>query len=173
MQLHQLILAGNVTHCETIWYHATSPRQPSFFTIFVQLPLGLSIAGTVRVGNELGAGQPQKAKRAAYICILVTCKREQMRDTTIVFAYVCYFAVMFFLCRHQCPCIGFAGPVCKKCDWQAFYFRAVSLTYAYKSFVSFKWLFLLTLTTELSWSRYQEFWTWPVFWYSQTNCRWE
>ena len=54
------------------------------FIVFVQLPLGLSIAGTVRVGNELGAGQPQKAKRAAYVCIFVTCKREEVQDTNIV-----------------------------------------------------------------------------------------
>ena len=33
----------------------------------LQLPVGLSISVTIRVGNELGAGQPQRAKRAAYV----------------------------------------------------------------------------------------------------------
>ena len=35
----------------------------------MQVPFGLSIAATVRVGNELGAGNPLRAKRAAYTAI--------------------------------------------------------------------------------------------------------
>ena len=34
--------------------------------LYQQLPLGLGIAGTIRVGNELGAGNPLRAKRASY-----------------------------------------------------------------------------------------------------------
>ena len=37
---------------------------------------------------------------------------------------------MFLSHRYHCTCIGCACPVCKKCHWQAFYFGAVSLTYA-------------------------------------------
>ena len=33
----------------------------------VQVPLGISTAVSVRVGNELGAGNPKGAKRAAYV----------------------------------------------------------------------------------------------------------
>ena len=35
----------------------------------MQIPLGVSIAATIRVGNELGAGRPQTAKRAAYVTV--------------------------------------------------------------------------------------------------------
>ena len=34
-----------------------------------QIPLGVSIAATIRVGNELGAGRPKTAKRAAYVTV--------------------------------------------------------------------------------------------------------
>lgn len=34
-----------------------------------QIPLGVSIAATIRVGNELGAGRPRTAKRAAYVTV--------------------------------------------------------------------------------------------------------
>ena len=35
----------------------------------MQIPLGVSIAATIRVGNELGAGRPRTAKRAAYVTV--------------------------------------------------------------------------------------------------------
>ena len=40
-----------------------------FRALYQQLPLGLGIAGTIRVGNELGAGNPLRAKRASYTAI--------------------------------------------------------------------------------------------------------
>ena len=43
---------------------------------FLQAPLGFSISVTIRVGNELGAGQPQRAKRAAYTGVLVASKYQ-------------------------------------------------------------------------------------------------
>ncbi len=37
----------------------------------LQVPFGLSIAITIRVGNELGAGNPSAAKRASYTAIII------------------------------------------------------------------------------------------------------
>ena len=39
--------------------------------LYFQIPLGLGTAASVRVGNELGAGNPQKAKRAAFAALVV------------------------------------------------------------------------------------------------------
>ena len=39
-----------------------------------KVPLAIAGAVTVRVGNELGAGNPLKAKRALYIGVVITCK---------------------------------------------------------------------------------------------------
>ena len=41
--------------------------------LFSQIPLGLGIAAGVRVGNELGAGKPLKAKRVTYIATGISC----------------------------------------------------------------------------------------------------
>ena len=41
----------------------------SFISHIHQIPLGVSIATTIRVGNELGAGRPRTAKRAAYVSV--------------------------------------------------------------------------------------------------------
>ena len=38
---------------------------------FQQLPLGLGISVTIRVGNELGAGNPLRAKRAAFTAVAI------------------------------------------------------------------------------------------------------
>lgn len=37
--------------------------------MLVQVPLGIATAASVRVGNELGAGQPLRAKKAAYVSV--------------------------------------------------------------------------------------------------------
>lgn len=42
--------------------------------ISLQLALGVGVAGTVRVGNELGAGNPIAAKRAAYTSVILGCR---------------------------------------------------------------------------------------------------
>ena len=42
--------------------------------ILAQLPLGISIASGIRVGNALGAGNPKEAKRAAYISLFLVGK---------------------------------------------------------------------------------------------------
>ena len=39
--------------------------------LYFQIPLGIGTAASVRVGNELGAGNPQKAKRAAFAALVV------------------------------------------------------------------------------------------------------
>ena len=40
------------------------------------LPVGMSVAGSIRVGNFLGNGQPEKAKRAAYSALSIVCSRS-------------------------------------------------------------------------------------------------
>lgn len=40
---------------------------------FPQVPLGLSIAVSIRVGNELGAGNSLGAKRAAHAALGIIC----------------------------------------------------------------------------------------------------
>lgn len=39
-----------------------------------QIPMGLSAAASVRVGNALGAGKPQHAKLACQVPVACTCK---------------------------------------------------------------------------------------------------
>ena len=45
----------------------------------MQVPLGLSIAANIRVGNELGAGNPLRAKRASYAAFIIAG-----RDTSVL-----------------------------------------------------------------------------------------
>lgn len=46
----------------------------NILVVAFMIPLGISITGGVRVGNELGAGNPRQAKRAAYVSIgIVAC----------------------------------------------------------------------------------------------------
>ena len=44
------------------------------------MPLGISIAASIRVGNELGAGNHVKAKRASAVSIGTSSKRERERE---------------------------------------------------------------------------------------------
>ena len=46
-----------------------------------QIPLGLGTAAGVRVGNELGAGRPLKAKRVTYIAVGIICTYGLLRIT--------------------------------------------------------------------------------------------
>ena len=46
----------------------------SHHNVFFQPPIGFSIATSIRVGNELGAGNPNAAKRASYLAIVCVCK---------------------------------------------------------------------------------------------------
>ena len=55
---------------------------------FLQAPVGLSISVTIRVGNELGAGQPQRAKRAAYTGVLVASKYQEIYSVYNVIAFL-------------------------------------------------------------------------------------
>ena len=45
----------------------------TYIILFPQVGLGLGIAAGVRVGNELGAGKPLKAKRVTYTAIGIMC----------------------------------------------------------------------------------------------------
>ena len=44
----------------------------AMMSCFLQLPYGVGTAVTVRVGNELGAGNPLKAKQATYTAFGIT-----------------------------------------------------------------------------------------------------
>ena len=60
--------------------------------IVFQVPLGIATAVSVRVGNELGAGQPLRAKRSAYVSIAMTC--ELMKSSM----FHCITVIIIFLC---------------------------------------------------------------------------
>ena len=42
--------------------------------VLFQPPIGFSIATSIRVGNELGAGNPNAAKKASYLAVVCVCK---------------------------------------------------------------------------------------------------
>ena len=44
------------------------------YVTFLQPPIGFSIATSIRVGNELGAGNPNGAKKASYLAVICVCK---------------------------------------------------------------------------------------------------
>ena len=46
--------------------------------LVVQIAFGISMEATVHVGNELGAGNPIRAKRAAYISIAIAGTNQPM-----------------------------------------------------------------------------------------------
>ena len=61
--------------------------------------MGISITGGVRVGNELGAGNPRQAKRAAFVSIgivgeLIKLQRESI--PIIVFIDFSLVSVSFY-----------------------------------------------------------------------------
>lgn len=43
--------------------------------------MGLSAAASVRVGNALGAGKPERAKLACKVPVVCTCKKQQTAQT--------------------------------------------------------------------------------------------
>ena len=53
-----------------------------------QIPLGISIAAGVRIGNELGAGNPLKAKRSSYIAMAVVCKSHGHQSHVFMHLYL-------------------------------------------------------------------------------------
>lgn len=55
-------------------YYACIHLWLSSIAILLQPCLGLSVATSVRVGNELGAGNPQGAKRVTLVSVMITCK---------------------------------------------------------------------------------------------------
>ena len=56
------------------WF-ADWPWLPCIITnVMFQPPIGFSIATSIRVGNELGAGNPNAAKKASYLAVVCVCK---------------------------------------------------------------------------------------------------
>ena len=69
----QVYIAKEFTKGEKLVCGEGYPFDPSLL-LFFQPCLGLGIAASIRVGNELGAGNPQGAKRASYAAISASCK---------------------------------------------------------------------------------------------------
>ena len=44
------------------------------FLLVLQIPMGIGISVTIRVGKELGAGNPRGAKRASFIAVAIARK---------------------------------------------------------------------------------------------------
>uniref|UniRef100_A0A674NJN3 Multidrug and toxin extrusion protein n=1 Tax=Takifugu rubripes TaxID=31033 RepID=A0A674NJN3_TAKRU len=49
--------------------------------IAYMVPMGLSAAASVRVGNALGAGKPEQAKLSCIVPVVCTCKKQQATQT--------------------------------------------------------------------------------------------
>ena len=49
------------------------------------------MALTVRIGNELGAGNPLRAKQATYAAFGITCEQTKYTQTLIDCLFVCLF----------------------------------------------------------------------------------
>ena len=50
------------------------------------IPLGLSVASSTRVGNELGANAPESARRAAGVALLVALPLQLLQALSFFFA---------------------------------------------------------------------------------------
>ena len=79
----------------------------------LQLPVGLSISVTIRVGNELGAGQPQRAKRAAYVGVALA------GETTADMILIVY--TILYSCSLQCYFNYPFSTIDPNCYWENIY----------------------------------------------------
>ena len=61
--------------------------------MITQVPLGIGIAVSIRVGNELGAGNPKAAKRASYVALGMACEITLNCKTIMEFLSTFNFAV--------------------------------------------------------------------------------
>ena len=89
--------------------------------------MGISIAAGVRIGNELGAGNPQKAKRASLVAMAVVCKSDALQScyhctnlvANTVIQVVClqatksYFGLIYTKDRYLVILIGFYISFCQ------------------------------------------------------------
>ena len=55
--------------------------------MYIQFGLGVGVAATVRVGNELGAGNSTAAKRAAYISLALGGESVTLGCSKLVMLY--------------------------------------------------------------------------------------
>ncbi len=76
-----------------------------------QICAGMSVAINVRVGNELGAGNPLSAKRASYVAIIMQSEFPLANKVPHYHDYHSY-------CRHWCRCDGLCS---KKLHRKDFY----------------------------------------------------
>ena len=56
--------------CELIWYLGSN----DYFLAMFQVPLGISISVGIKVGNQLGAGNPEEAMTTSRVAITMVCK---------------------------------------------------------------------------------------------------
>ncbi len=63
----------------------------------MQVPFGMGIAVNIRVGNELGAGNPLSAKRASYVAIIMQRKNNYILvqgEFSAILICIVFFAVI-------------------------------------------------------------------------------
>lgn len=89
--------------------------------------MGISIAAGVRIGNELGAGNPKNAKRASLVAMVVVCKslaiqsHDHCIDLVIntVIQVIClqatkfYFGLIYTKDRYSIILLGFCINFCQ------------------------------------------------------------
>ena len=92
-----------------------------FFFLFPQLALGLGTAAGVRVGNELGAGRPLKAKRVTYTAIGIMCMRDIVYSVATKMAtFSAHSVLSCSLHCHYNDCCANSFP---EGDWKALHER--------------------------------------------------
>uniref|UniRef100_H2SFM7 Multidrug and toxin extrusion protein n=1 Tax=Takifugu rubripes TaxID=31033 RepID=H2SFM7_TAKRU len=80
--------------------------------IAYMVPMGLSAAASVRVGNALGAGKPEQAKLSCIVPVVCTCKKQQATQTdTDILEKVSAVLVVFFFMHLADAIAGVTGGV--------------------------------------------------------------
>ena len=93
----QLALNAITMQLITIVYGVSIGYYYACIIMMFQVSLGIATAVSVRVGNELGAGQPQRAKRSALVSIVMTCEFvcAVFHDNTLILV-VCIQSVLLY-----------------------------------------------------------------------------
>ena len=76
--------------------------------LYFQIPLGIGTAASVRVGNELGAGNPQKAKRAAFAALVV----QGMAIIKVACRVAICIIQILIINNYRCHCSGVVNYLC-------------------------------------------------------------
>ena len=66
-----------------------------FFFLVLQIPLGIGISVTIRVGKELGAGNPRGAKRASFTAVAIARKDvPRSKESLLYCSGYCMYQLM-------------------------------------------------------------------------------